>query len=79
MGIRTPDLLHAISRQHVHPRPSPQVTVPTRAPGCALVRPGCGTSVLYPPRAAASGTADDQHRPEPMQPHGKAIARPYAR
>ena len=30
-GIRTPDLLHAISRQHVHSRPSAQVTVPGRA------------------------------------------------
>ena len=27
MGIRTPDLLHAISRQPVHRSPSPQVTV----------------------------------------------------
>ena len=46
MGIRTPDLLHAISRQPVYPRTSPQVTVPTHAPECALVRPGRGTSVL---------------------------------
>jgi len=30
MGIRTPDLLHASQWQPVHPRPSPQVTVPER-------------------------------------------------
>jgi hypothetical protein len=35
MGIRTPDLLHAIPRQHVHPRPSVQVTVPERPPATA--------------------------------------------
>jgi hypothetical protein len=48
MGIRTPDLLHAISRQPVQGGASAQVTVLTRAPQCALVRTGCGTSVLYP-------------------------------
>src|ERR1017187_7492730 len=53
MGIRTPDLLHAISRQPVHRSPSPQVTVLSSAPGCALVRPGCGTSVLYSLQAVA--------------------------
>jgi hypothetical protein len=47
MGIRTPDLLHAISRQPVHRSPSVQVTVLNRAPECEIVRPGCGTSVLY--------------------------------
>jgi len=46
---RTPDLLHAISRQHVHPRPSPQVTVPAGAPRSAGVRVRCGTFVLYSP------------------------------
>jgi hypothetical protein len=52
MGIRTPDLLHAISRQAVHGRTSAQVTVLTRAPECALVRAGCGTSVLSRPTQA---------------------------
>jgi hypothetical protein len=47
MGIRTPDLLHAISRQHMHARPSPQVTVPACLPWPASVRTGCCTSVLY--------------------------------
>ena len=47
MGIRTPDLLHAISRQPVHGRASAQVTVLSSAPEYALVRPGCGTSALY--------------------------------
>ena len=56
MGIRTPDLLHAISRQHVHGRTSAQVTVLTRAPECGLVRPGCGTSALY--AASGSGHAE---------------------
>jgi hypothetical protein len=44
---RTADLLHAIWRQHVHPRPSPQVTVLTRPCAAAAVRVRCGTSVLY--------------------------------
>ncbi len=48
MGIRTPDLLHAISRQAVHLSASEQVTVPGGASECVLVRFGCGTSVLYP-------------------------------
>ena len=41
---RTADLLHAIWRQHVHPRPSVQVTVPAcprQSPG---IRTRCGTS-----------------------------------
>jgi hypothetical protein len=47
MGIRTPDLLHAISRQPVHPPPSGQVIVLGSMRECAVVRPGCGTSALY--------------------------------
>ena len=43
-----PDLLHALSRQPVHASTSAQVTVPGGASECALVRAGCGTSVLYP-------------------------------
>ncbi len=47
MGIRTPDLLHAIRRQHVHPHPSVQVTVPARPPWSASVRAGRCTFLLY--------------------------------
>jgi hypothetical protein len=49
MGIRTPDLLHAISRQHVHRSPSLQVTVPTGAWRSAPIRGRCGTFLLYSP------------------------------
>jgi len=45
--IRTPDLLHAIWRQHVYPRPSRQVTVPTRPRATTSVRVRCGTFLLY--------------------------------
>ena len=45
--IRTPDLLHAIWRQHVHPRPSPQVTVLTRPCAATSVHLRCGTFLLY--------------------------------
>ena len=44
---RTADLLHAISRQHVHPRPYPQVTVLPRPRKSARVRTCCGTFLLY--------------------------------
>jgi len=44
-----PDLSHAISRQPIHHSPSPQVTVPQRAPQSARVLVSCGTSVLYSP------------------------------
>lgn len=47
IGIRIPDLLHAISRQHVHLSTSLQVTVLARPPRYAVVRLRCGTSVLY--------------------------------
>ena len=49
MGIRTPDLLHAIQRQPVHSSPSPQVTVPEGAPESACVQACCGTFLLYDP------------------------------
>jgi hypothetical protein len=49
MGIRTPDLLHAITRQHIHHRPSPQVTVPRSARRSPVVRVRCGTFLLYSP------------------------------
>jgi hypothetical protein len=48
MGIRTPDLLHAITRRHIHPGPSPQATVLRGLPESAQVRAGYGTSLLYP-------------------------------
>ncbi len=41
------DLLHAIRRQHVHPRPSAQVTVLGRLQWCTSVPAGCGTFLLY--------------------------------
>ena len=44
---RTADLLHAIWRQHVHPRPSMQVTVLPRPRRSARVRTSCGTFLLY--------------------------------
>ena len=44
---RTADLLHAIWRQHVHARPSVQVTVHPRPRKSAPVRVSCCTSVLY--------------------------------
>ena len=46
-GIRTPDLLHAISRQHICSRPSTQVTVPGRAHESSGIRASCGTFLLY--------------------------------
>ena len=41
------EALLAHNRQDVHPRPSPQVTVPGRPPGSAQIQACCGTSVLY--------------------------------
>jgi len=38
--------LHAISRQHVHRRPSVQVTVPGRAHQSGQIRTGCCTFML---------------------------------
>ena len=48
-GTRTPDPLLANNRQHVHPRPSPQVTIPERVSASLQIRTCCGTSVLYSP------------------------------
>jgi hypothetical protein len=54
-GIRTPGLLHAISRQHVHRSPSVQVTVPRRTLASAQIRTGCCTFPLYrSPRRSSS-------------------------
>jgi hypothetical protein len=47
MGIRTPDLLHAIQRQPVHQSIAVQVTVPGRAHTFPWIRACCGTSMLY--------------------------------
>jgi hypothetical protein len=47
MGIRTPDLLHAIQRHYVHPRPSVQVTVSGRPHQSSGIQAGCCTFVLY--------------------------------
>ena len=44
---RTADLVHAIWRQHVHPRVSLQVTVLPRSRKSAGVRVSCCTFVLY--------------------------------
>ncbi len=52
-GIRTPDLLHAISRQHVHRGTSVQVTVPGSTRPSRQVRTGCGTFLLYRPACPA--------------------------
>jgi hypothetical protein len=53
-GIRTPDLLHAISRQHVHRSTSAQVTVPGSAHPSRQVRTGCCTFLLYRPACPVS-------------------------
>lgn len=49
MGTRTPGLLHAINRQHIHGRASPQATVLRRAHQSPGIQPGCGTFALYSP------------------------------
>ena len=67
MGIRTPDLLHAISRHPVHRSPAPQVTVLSRAPVYTHVRTGCGTSVLYSLQAIATHLQLLRHRCWPLK------------
>jgi hypothetical protein len=52
-GTRTPGLLHAIHRQHVHQRLPPQVTVPERAGQSGQIRTGCCTFPLYRPARPA--------------------------
>jgi hypothetical protein len=47
MGIRTPDLLHAMQWQHVHRSPSVQVTVSGRPHQSSGIQAGCCTFVLY--------------------------------
>jgi hypothetical protein len=46
-GTRTPDPLLANRRQHVHRRPSPQVTVLGRAPASVQIPACCCTFALY--------------------------------
>jgi hypothetical protein len=59
MGIRTPDLLHAIWRQHIHPRPSPQVTVSLRP--CAATPSACVAAL---PCCTAPPTWSNQSCPQ---------------
>ena len=49
MGIRTPDLLHAMQWQHVHGSASVQVTVSGRPHESSGIQAGCCTFVLYTP------------------------------
>ena len=48
-GIRTPDLLHAISRQHIHSSTYLQVSVSGRPYRSSQIQTGCGTFLLYSP------------------------------
>jgi hypothetical protein len=57
-GTRTPGPLLANRRQHVHRRPSPQLTVLGRAPGSVRIRAGCCTFLLY----SLAGSAAVQER-----------------
>jgi hypothetical protein len=47
MGIRTPDLLHAIQWHHVHSSTYVQVTIPERARESTEVCACCCTFLLY--------------------------------
>ena len=66
MGIRTPDLLHAIQRQPVHRSPSAQVTVPASTQQSTGIQTRCGTSLLYgpmpPPRCSSAESRSGQRR-----------------
>jgi hypothetical protein len=71
MGIRTPDLLHAISGQDIHCSPFSQVTVPQRALLPVPVRGGCCTFLLcgrrrrsccYQLEAPVQGMREPLHR-----------------
>ena len=48
-GTRTPGLLHAISRQHIHSSTYVQVSVSGRAYQSSQIQAGCGTFLLYSP------------------------------
>jgi hypothetical protein len=58
MGIRTPDLLHAISRQHVHSSTYVQVSVSGRPYQSSQIQAGCGTFLLYSPGCPRQEPAD---------------------
>src|ERR1039457_95696 len=66
MGIRTPDLLHAIQRQPVHRSPSAQVTVPASTQQSTGIQTRCGTSLLYGPipplRCSSAESCSGQRR-----------------
>src|ERR1035441_4499878 len=67
MGIRTPDLLHAIQRQPVHRSPSAQVTVPASTQQSTGIQTRCGTSLLYgpmPPTACSNAESCSGRRRE---------------
>ena len=50
MGIRTPDLLHAMQRHHVHSSTYVQVTVPEHPHESTEICACCGTFLLYESR-----------------------------
>ena len=56
MGIRTPDLLHAMQWNHVHRSPSVQVTVSGRPHQSAGIQAGCCTFLLYGPEPSPTQT-----------------------
>jgi hypothetical protein len=58
---RTPNPLLANNWQHVHPRPSPQVTVPEPVSASLQIRTCCATFVLY--AGAWSGDCPAGHYP----------------
>jgi hypothetical protein len=67
-GTRTPDPLLANNRQHVHPRPYPQVTIPGRASRSTQIQVCCCTFLLYsllwsesPRRRAVPPSAPGSH------------------
>ena len=75
---RTADLLHAIWRQHVHPRPYPQVTVLPRPCKSPRVRVSCCTSVLYrchPRREPQSCPRCSPDQRQPSAPGYRCVVR----
>jgi hypothetical protein len=83
-GIRTPDLLHAISRQHIRLRPSTQVTVPGRVHESSGIQAGCGIFLLYRAEPVPLRTPADTRPVESLRftalaartTHAIGIARP---
>ena len=60
--------LHAISRQHVHPRPSLQATVLLRPCAATRVRVRCGTFLLYCFLPAEGTHPGPRRRPDQRKP-----------